>query len=80
MAQARPVHLVFELDRFRVVHRAAVDDALLARAPAPLAAMPPTGPTLLAVRPFKDRPQQTPAPPAAPLCTTLGLRPFTPGP
>lgn len=51
---ARPVHLVFEFDRFRVVHGVEVPDDLLNQEPAGLRAMPLTGPTVLAVRPFRD--------------------------
>lgn len=50
--QARPVHMVFEIDRFRVAHAADVDPALLAKAPSALRALPITGPTMLAVRPL----------------------------
>lgn len=51
---ARPVHLVFEYDRFRVVHAIDVPDELLAKAPADLQTLPMTGPTLLALREFHD--------------------------
>ncbi len=51
---ARPVHLVFEYDRFRVVHAIEVPDELLAKAPEGLRGMPITGPTVLALRPFRD--------------------------
>lgn len=51
---ARPVHLVFEVDRFRVVHAVEVPEQLLEKKPADVEAMPLTGPTLLAVRAFKD--------------------------
>lgn len=51
---ARPVHLVFEFDRFRAVHAIEVPDELLNQAPANVRALPWTGPTLLAVRPFRD--------------------------
>jgi hypothetical protein len=51
---ARPVHLVFEFDRFRAVHGVEVPDDLLNQVPAGLRAMPLTGPTVLAVRPFRD--------------------------
>jgi hypothetical protein len=52
VAVARPVHLVFEIDRFRVVHAVDVPDELLGRQPEQVTAMPWLGPTLLAVRPF----------------------------
>lgn len=51
---ARPVHLVFEYTRMSVVHAAEVDPDLLRRAPDGLRTLPLTGPTPLALRPFKD--------------------------
>lgn len=51
---ARPVHLVFEFDRFRAVHGVEVPDDLLGKVPAGIRAMPLTGPTILAVRAFRD--------------------------
>ena len=51
---ALPVHLVFEYDRFRVVHAIDVPLALLPKSPPEVNALPVTGPTLLSVRPFKD--------------------------
>jgi hypothetical protein len=54
VAVARPVHLVFEFDRFRVVHGIDVPRELLGREPAQVEAMPWTGPTLLAARPFHN--------------------------
>lgn len=51
---ARPVHLVFELDRFRVVHAIEVSEAELAQAPRELQQLPWTGPTLLSLRPFQS--------------------------
>lgn len=51
---ARPVHLVFEFDRFRVVHAVDVPPELLGKTPPGLNALPLTGPTLVAVRPFRD--------------------------
>lgn len=55
---ARPVHLVYEFDRFRVVHAIEVQEELLPQAPEQLNAMPMTGPTLMAVRPFRDANEQ----------------------
>lgn len=52
---ARPVHLVFEYSRMSVVHAIDVDPTLLARAPADLQKLPLTGPTPIALRPFKDQ-------------------------
>lgn len=51
---ARPVHMVFEVDRFRVVHAIDIAPELLAKAPEVLQRLPLTGPSLLALRPFKD--------------------------
>jgi hypothetical protein len=48
MAQARPVHLAFEVDRFRVVTAADFEAPSLAEAPAALRELPWTGPTLIA--------------------------------
>lgn len=50
----RPVHLVFEYDRFRVVHAIEVPRELLNQAPADVRKMPLTGPTVLTLRPFRD--------------------------
>jgi hypothetical protein len=54
VAVARPVHLVFEVDRFRVVHAIEIPKDLLDRKPPKVDAEPWTGPTLLAVRPFRS--------------------------
>jgi len=51
---ARPVHLVFEYDRFRVVHAIEIPEELLDQAPPDVQKMPLTGPTVLALRPFRD--------------------------
>lgn len=51
---ARPVHLVFEKDRFRAVHAIEVDPALLSKVGVGFEAMPWTGPSLLSLRDFKD--------------------------
>ncbi len=51
---ARPVHLVFELDRFRVVHAVDIPAQDLPKAPPGVTAMPLLGPSLLSLRPFKD--------------------------
>jgi len=55
---ARPVHLVFEYSRMTVVHAMEVDPALLAQAPPGLQKLPLTGPTAIALRPFKDAAEQ----------------------
>jgi hypothetical protein len=51
---ARPVHMVFEYDRFRVVHRADIPDEALDKVPASVDVAPWSGPTPLALRQFKD--------------------------
>ena len=52
VAQARPVHTVFEYDRFRVVHAGEVPPELLKLAPAALRSLPWTGPTYVSLRPM----------------------------
>lgn len=54
VALARPVHLVFEGDRFRAVHAFEVELPSLKQAPAQWQQLPLTGPTLLSVRDFKN--------------------------
>jgi hypothetical protein len=54
VSAARPVHLVFEYDRFRVVHAIEVPEERLGQAPEDVQKMPLTGPTVLALRPFRD--------------------------
>jgi hypothetical protein len=51
---ARPVHMAFEKDRFTVVHRVDIPQALEAKAPPGVALAPWAGPTLVAVRPLAD--------------------------
>jgi hypothetical protein len=75
VAIARPVHMVFEIDRFRVVHAIEVDPALLPKAPAGINALPLTGPTLLGLRPFKDGQENMDATMAALQGLQLGSRP-----
>ena len=75
VAVARPVHLVFELDRFRVVHAIDVPAELLNRAPQGLQRLPLTGPTLLSVREFKDSRESFEATMAALQGAALGARP-----
>jgi len=50
--QARPVHTVFEYDRFRVIHAAEVPGEELPKTPFGIEPLPITGPTLLALRPL----------------------------
>lgn len=54
VAVARPVHLVFEFDRFRIVHAIDVPMEMLGKAEPGIRPLPWSGPTPLAVRPFKD--------------------------
>lgn len=51
---ARPVHLVFEYDRFRVVHQVDVPASLVGRAPPGIEVAPLLGPTPLALREFRS--------------------------
>jgi len=51
---ARPVHLVFEYDRFRVVHAVEIQKESLASVPSGIEPLPVTGPTLLALRAFRS--------------------------
>lgn len=72
---ARPVHLVFEYDRFRVVHAVDVPVQLLNRTPPGIDALPITGPTLLSLRPFLDANEKMEATMAALEGLSLSARP-----
>ena len=72
---ARPVHMVFEIDRFRVVHGVDIPNELLERTPPGVQALPLTGPTLLAVRPFRDDNESMNATLAALQGVSLSARP-----
>jgi hypothetical protein len=72
---ARPVHLVFEIDRFRVVHAVDIPLELLPSAPDGAKALPLTGPTLLSLRPFKDENEKMSATLAALNGVSLSSRP-----
>ncbi|MCJ0765806.1 TfpX/TfpZ family type IV pilin accessory protein [Variovorax terrae] len=72
---ARPVHLVFEYDRFRVVHAVDIPPSLLNQAPPGLDALPLTGPTLLSLRAFKDSKEQFDSTMAALQGLSLSARP-----
>ncbi|MBR6976557.1 MAG: hypothetical protein IKH84_06620, partial [Ottowia sp.] len=50
MAEARPLHMVFEKDLFRVVHEPDVPAAQWAHVPLGITAQPLTGPDMLTVR------------------------------
>lgn len=51
---ARPVHMVFEVERFRVVHQVEIPLELVDRAPKGIDIAPLGGPTLLSLRPFRS--------------------------
>ncbi|PVY90916.1 hypothetical protein C8C95_1764 [Acidovorax sp. 99] len=55
---ARPVHLVFEYTRMSVVHAIDIEPDQLAKAPTALQVLPVRGPTLIALRPFRDATEQ----------------------
>lgn len=59
VAQSRPVHLVFEVDRFIAVHAIEVPKQLIERAPASLQRLPLNGPTLLSVRDSKNNQEKS---------------------
>jgi len=75
MAMARPVHLVFEIDRFRVVHAIDVLPELLKQTPGGVIALPYSGPTMLGLRPFKDSQEKLDATISAFQGLQLGFRP-----
>ena len=72
---ARPVHMVFEYDRFRVVHAIDVPLELLGQAPRNVEAMPVMGPTLLSLRPFKNEAEKMETTVAALQGVSLSSRP-----
>jgi hypothetical protein len=72
---ARPVHMVFEIDRFRVVHAIEIPLDMLDKTPSGVDALPFTGPTLLAVRPFHDANEGMEATMAALKGAHLSVRP-----
>jgi hypothetical protein len=71
----RPVHGVFEYDRIRVLHANEIPEEFMGRIPPGVDAFPVTGPTLLALRPFKDNSEQILATIAALYGTHLSARP-----
>jgi hypothetical protein len=75
VAIARPVHLVFEFDRLRVVHAVDIPEELLDRTPPGITAEPWHGPTLLAVRPFASTAEKFTATVQALEGVQLGARP-----
>ncbi len=72
---ARPVHMVFEIDRFRVVHAIDVPVEMLGKTPPGVNAMPITGPTLLSLRPFRNSNESMEATMAALQGLSLSARP-----
>jgi len=75
VAVARPVHMVFEIDRFRVVHAIEVPPELLSQTPTGLDALPWTGPTLLSLRAFRSEKESADATMAALQGVSLSSRP-----
>jgi hypothetical protein len=72
---ARPVHMVFEIDRFRVVHLIDIPSELEDRAPAGIEVAPWSGPTLIAARPFRDENENFEVTMAALQGVQIGARP-----
>lgn len=72
---ARPVHLVFEYDRFRIVHAVDVPEELMDRKAENVEALPVSGPTVLALRPFRDVNEEGAATLAALQGLSLSARP-----
>jgi len=75
VSAARPAHLVFDHDRFQAIHAVEVPPELLEKAPAEFRALPLTGPTMLAVRPFRDDQEKMAATFAALQGLALAARP-----
>lgn len=73
--QARPVYLVFEIDRFRAIHAVDVPVELLPAAPTHLQRLPISGPGLIAVRPFRNQNESTEVTLAALQGLAIGARP-----
>ena len=71
----RPVHLAFEIDRFRVVHAIDILKDEINKAPPELQRLPWTGPTLLSVREFTNEKEGFEATMAAINGFSLGARP-----
>lgn len=59
LAQARPVYMVFEVDRFNVISAIDVDEAALAKAPKQWATLPFWGPQVIGSREPKDADERT---------------------
>jgi hypothetical protein len=72
---ARPVHMVFEFDRFRIVHAIEIPPELIERTPSGVNALPLWGPTPLAVREFRNGSESADATLAAIQGVSLSARP-----
>lgn len=72
---ARPVHLVFEIDRFRAVHAYDVPKTFLSKTPAEIVTFPMWGPTTLGLRRFRDVGEEVEATLSAMQGLTLSSRP-----
>jgi hypothetical protein len=72
---ARPVHMVFEIDRFRVVHLIDIPSELEDRTPPGIEVKPWGGPTLIAARPFHNEQEKFEATMAALQGVQIGARP-----
>lgn len=72
---ARPAHMVFEYDRFRVVHLVDIPQDLEDRAPAGIAIAPLGGPTLLSLREFRSEQEKFDATMVAMQGVSLAARP-----
>lgn len=75
VAMARPAHMTFEIDRFRIVHAIDIPDELLPKTPLGITALPYTGPTLVGLRPFTDEQEKMDMTMAALQGIQLGARP-----
>lgn len=72
---ARPVHLVFEYDRFRVVHGVDIPAQLADRAPPGIEVTPWLGPTPISLRPFRNEEERVATTMAAFQGVALAARP-----
>jgi hypothetical protein len=75
VAVVRPVHLAFEMDRFRVIHALEVPADELKQASLEFQRLPLKGPTLLSLRDFKDAKERSDATIMALGGVPLGARP-----
>ena len=72
---ARPAHLVFEIDRFRVVHRIDIPPELESKTPPGIDVAPLGGPTPLSTRAFRNENERMEMTMAALQGVQLGARP-----